>query len=149
MSEEFSLNIICSQDVNPFIPEENIKELELEFVPQVAERVLSLIRDEDHPVLLIVCLKPSEALVFDDFFRSYSSKKLLYTLSVFAENDRGLEPMSRMDNVGLVNIGKVSAIEFLFNIRNLRQSLVQRYTLLQQRVEETLTSWTRKEIRKP
>jgi hypothetical protein len=36
MSEEFSLNIICSQDVNPFIPEENIKELELEFVPQVA-----------------------------------------------------------------------------------------------------------------
>jgi hypothetical protein len=75
-------------------------------------------------------------LVFDDFFRSYSSKKLLYTLSVFAENDRGLEPMSRMDNVGLVNIGKVSAIEFLFNIRNLRQSLVQRYTLLQQRVEE-------------
>jgi HD-GYP domain-containing protein (c-di-GMP phosphodiesterase class II) len=136
MSAEFSLKIICSPDVNPFIPEESIKELELEFVPQVAERVLSLIRDENHPVLLVACLKPSEALVFDDFFRSYSPKKLMYSLSVFAEHDRGLEPLSRLENVGLVNIGKVSAIEFLFNIRNLRQNLIQRYTLQQQVVDE-------------
>jgi hypothetical protein len=35
-----------------------------------------------------------------------------------------------------VNIGKVSAIEFLFNIRNLRQNLIQRYTLQQQVVDE-------------
>jgi len=88
MNSPQELMILCSLDSQPLLPKEGLERMNIIWTSQGREKILEILRDVQPPLLILYCCPPSEAVAFEELFKSYPKRKMLDSLAVLGEKEQ-------------------------------------------------------------